>query len=556
MNTSGINRSFFDVWRRLLPGLLILVAGAHPLLSQTAWVRQLGGTGSDIAVCTVADLSGHVYTIGTFSNNADFGPYTLSSVGKGDIFITCMDAETGELSWVRHFGGTDEDNGGALICDPSGNVYCTGRFSGPVAFGTTTLSAQGGSDGFLARLDPQTGSVIWATKIGGTGNDGGLALSSDQQGNIYACGYFQGAAAFGTVALQPTGPNLNVFLLRVGPGTGNIVWAKGYGSSGHSYGTALSCDPSGNIYMAGHYEGEIAVGNHTLSSVQHLDIFTSRHSASSGEPLWAYTAGGEGNDNAHGILAGPDGEIYVTGKFEGACAFGSATLSSAGSADIFVAKRRASDGSLVWARRFGSGGYEQATCLAKDAQGHLFLTGQFNGFVDFDDFLVSSSGSADVFIAKLDLSGAVLWADAMGGQASDAASWISTGPDDALYCTGWFQSEALLGGHSLRSRGSTDAFVLRLKSVMVGLPEHNTAQGLSLQLMPVPCGEVLTLSLIGAPLELYEISISEVSGRTRLTFPAGPLNGTLDVSRLEPGIYFLMLSAAPDAPIVRKFIRN
>jgi hypothetical protein len=74
--------------------------------------------------------------------------------------------------------------------------------------------------------------------------------------------------------------------------------------------------------------------------------------------------------------------------------------------------------------------------------------------------------------------------------------------------------------------------------------------------MPVPCGEVLTLSLIGAPLELYEISISEVSGRTRLTFPAGPLNGTLDVSRLEPGIYFLMLSAAPDAPIVRKFIRN
>ena len=97
--------------------------------------------------------------------------------------------------------------------------------------------------------------------------------------------------------------------------------------------------------------------------------------------------------------------------------FGTNVLTSAGSnSDLFVAKLDSSGGSWHWARSTGGTNQpDSANALAVSQQGSVFVAGHFRGTASFGtNSLVSTSGSQDVFVAKLDLDGNWLWARAAG----------------------------------------------------------------------------------------------------------------------------------------------
>ena len=74
---------------------------------------------------------------------------------------------------------------------------------------------------------------------------------------------------------------------------------------------------------------------------------------------WATQAGGSPSayNYSYGVSALPDGSSIVTGSFEGEATFGSTTLTSAGgSDDVFVAKVDPS-GAWVWATRAGGNSF-------------------------------------------------------------------------------------------------------------------------------------------------------------------------------------------------------
>ncbi len=526
------------------------------LNAQAEWVSQLGGAEGEIGYSTSADLSGHIYTIGTFSGTSTFGTYTTVSMGKGDIFITRAAASNGNVDWVRQIGGPNEDNGNAIACDPFGNVYFTGRFSGTVIFGTFTLTSTGGSDSFIAKLDPLSGTVLWAKKTGGTGNDGGLSITSDALGNIYTSGYFQGIATFGTFTLSPVGTNYNIFLARTDGTSGNVVWAKGYGSAGYSFGTSVSCGIGGDVFMTGYFESDVAFETYTLSSVKYQDIFVSKHYGSTGSVAWAYSAGGEGNDNSNGIVTGSDGYVYTTGKFEEECTFGTTTLTSEGSADIFVSKRDALTGSLAWVKRFGAAGYEQANAIVQDASGNIFITGQFNGFVTFGNKVLASSGNADVFVIQMETAtGSVPWAINMGGSNVDSGYGISTGPANALYCTGFFQSNANFPGYVLTSKGSSDIFIMKLNSTTVGIDENNILYS-SFQIMPLPFHDEVIVSIHKTHLKPYSLFLTDVSGKVIMELVSDQSHQQMNLGFLSPGIYFITLREENGIRAVKKVVKQ
>ena len=69
--------------------------------------------------------------------------------------------------------------------------------------------------------------------------------------------------------------------------------------------------------------------------------------------------------------------------------------------------------SFIWAKAAGGTGSDLGRTLAQDAQGNLYIAGQFEGTVDFDpgpgtQNLVCS-GASDHFILKLDANGAFVW---------------------------------------------------------------------------------------------------------------------------------------------------
>ena len=162
---------------------------------------------------------------------------------------------------------------------------------------------------------------------------------------------------------------------------------------------------------------------------------------------WAKQIGNTGQDVGYKIETDPSGNVFVVGGFEGTTDFdpnaGVTNLTAAGGQDIFFAKYDA-NGNLLWAKRIGNALNDFAYDLALGNGGSIYLTGYFEGTMDFDpgagNVNLVSAGGLDMFIAKYDGSGGFLWAKGIGGNSTDLGYKISIDSSDNAYITGQFSS--------------------------------------------------------------------------------------------------------------------
>ena len=185
------------------------------------------------------------------------------------------------------------------------------------------------------------------------------------------------------------------------------LWAVRLGGAGTDQGNSLAVDPSGSVFIAGEFEGAWTYGYNYLNSAGGRDILIARAYAN-GNPHWAKRAGSTDDDSAEAIVLDAEGNIYVTGSFRGSVAFGSTTLTSAGYSDVFVAKLSGA-GTWLWVAQAGGADNDIGRGVSVDASGNVYVTGEFSGTAAFGSNSLTSSGSTDIFIAKLNSSGAWLW---------------------------------------------------------------------------------------------------------------------------------------------------
>jgi hypothetical protein len=121
---------------------------------------------------------------------------------------------------------------------------------------------------------------------------------------------------------------------------------------------------------------------------------------SGGNFLWAKRAGGVSSVRGQGIAVDSSGNAYVTGYFQGTAVFGATTLTSAGSNDIYMAKVD-SGGNFLWAKRAGGTSYDVGQSIAVDSSGNAYVTGEFVGTAVFGATTLTSAGNSDVFIWKV-----------------------------------------------------------------------------------------------------------------------------------------------------------
>lgn len=170
----------------------------------------------------------------------------------------------------------------------------------------------------------------------------------------------------------------------------NFQWAKNMGSNSTDFGHAIAVDASGNAYTTGYFSGtadfDPGAGTYTLTSNGSNDIFVSKLDLN-GNFVWAKKIGGTGNDIGRAIAIDGAGNISVTGSFFGTTDFdpnaGVTNLTSAGSNDIFVLKLNPA-GNLVWAKNFGGTQDDKGYAIATDVSGNVFTTGYFMNTADFD----------------------------------------------------------------------------------------------------------------------------------------------------------------------------
>ena len=241
-----------------------------------------------------------------------------------------------------------------------------------------------------------------------------------------------------------------------------FAWARqAGGTAGSSNGIAIAVDGSGNSYVTGNFQGSAAFGNTTLISTggSH-DIFVAKYDVA-GNVVWAKKAGGTNGDSGSAIAIDGSGDIYVTGAFYGTATFDSTTFSSTGLEDIFIAKYD-DTGNVVWARRAGGISTDAAYGIAVDGSGNSYITGDFFGSASFGSTTLTSAGSLDFFMAKYDAAGNIVWVKRAGGTDDEYGYGIVVDGSGNSYLTGAFYGTAAFGSTTLSNTSSFyDVFVAK-----------------------------------------------------------------------------------------------
>ncbi|WP_414620750.1 DUF4114 domain-containing protein [Calothrix sp. CCY 0018] len=189
-------------------------------------------------------------------------------------------------------------------------------------------------------------------------------------------------------------------------------WAEKFNAADNGY-EFLAVDAEGNTYATGDFTGEVILGNDTLTSAGGSDVFVAKFDTD-GKIDWAKNFGNENNDYVEDIAVNSDGEVYFTGTFENITPSEDPSLPGAESDDIFVTKLAANSDEL-WSKTFGGTSNDEASGIEVDADGNSYITGGFSGQVTFGSTPALDGGqSDDVFVAKLDSKGDVLWAKDFG----------------------------------------------------------------------------------------------------------------------------------------------
>jgi hypothetical protein len=117
------------------------------------WSRRVGGMNNDYGAAVAVDAAGNVAIAGSFEGSALFGGLPLNCLGIDDAYVLKLDS-TGKPTWVRQLGGTNSDIGLTLAFAPSGSIVTGGYFYGAGTFGGFPLTSVGAADAFIASLAP------------------------------------------------------------------------------------------------------------------------------------------------------------------------------------------------------------------------------------------------------------------------------------------------------------------------------------------------------------------------------------------------------------------
>lgn len=370
------------------------------------------------------------------------------------VFAVSGFVQAQEFNWSKAFGGLYPDRGDALTTDSAGNIYMTGEtFSPSVDFGNGVLLSAPGLTGtgncefFLTKFDA-AGKAIWTKKGGGALTDRGYGVVIDNSGNIVVAGHYMGAVVFDTVSRTGAG-NLDAFVAKYDT-AGNILWFRDGKDASQSSSRGIAYDNNGNTAVVGYFGSStgptITFDNIVLTTAGLRDIFLVKYNTN-GIIQWGVSAGGTATgEEGKAITCDASGNIYITGMFVDTASFGNSKLIGNGNSDIFVAKYNPL-GQLVWAKSAGGPKADIGYSIGVDKNENVYVCGNFDSLATFGSTLVKANGDTltDGFVTKLDKDGNFQWVMSVGGQSDDVCSKVLLDGEGNCLVFGNFRSTALAG---------------------------------------------------------------------------------------------------------------
>lgn len=355
----------------------------------------------------------------------------------GDV-ATCYTGPAGTL-------GKGNCAAGVQSCMPDGFAYgtCTGETLPGVETCDSTL------DDDCNGVD----CVVWARGCNGGGATR-ARWAADAQGNLYVLAQSSGALDFGGGSLIPAGGE-DLFLAKFDP-QGNHAWSHRFGDALLQSGLDIAVDGAGNVAVTGSYHGTLDFGGgHVLNAVGGGDIYVAKFGPN-GACQWAITAGDVKAQSATGVAFLSNGDIAVSGTFDGGVNLGSGPLTGSGANDAFLARLSGASGIATWTKQFVGA---QGGDVAVDSSDNIALVGRLFGSATFDAFTLTASDGNDPFIARFDAQGNTTCGLIIkGAGASDYFTEVKTDPGGSVVVAGAFDSTIQLGSVPLVAKNSMDIF--------------------------------------------------------------------------------------------------
>lgn len=238
------------------------------------WAISLGGAGSEISYDIGIDKNENVVLLGLFSGTANFNFYgstNLTSGGNSDLFIAGY-SPAGNYRWAKAINNNNIGVGGStskMSLDELSNIYISGSYAGTAdfdpSFSTSTLTANGVFDGFLAKYSVN-GDYIWAKSIAGNGRTSVASVCVEDSNGVYIAGRFSNEIELDPLSdihKYSSSADLGDGFLAYYDANGNIEWSRHYGKQSsyfyyyYYYGTWTTTIHfrNGGIYAIGHYSG-------------------------------------------------------------------------------------------------------------------------------------------------------------------------------------------------------------------------------------------------------------------------------------------------------------
>ncbi|MEW6160654.1 MAG: SBBP repeat-containing protein, partial [Verrucomicrobiota bacterium] len=235
----------------------------------------------------------------------------------------------------------------------------------------------------------------------------------------------------------------------------SFQWVTIAGSTRDEIAQFMTVDLAGNTYLTGHIGGSTSFGNTTLVATEAELMFLAKFNAM-GQPVWAIQAQGNSNSEGRAVAVDRDGNVFVTGYFTGTTRFEATELLSRGLGDLFVAKYDSS-GHLLWVRQAGgddASSPEFSRAIAVDFRGHCYVFAEFRGTADVGAFRLTASNGLTSFLAKYDTDGNVLWARNIAPCSYDDRRGIAFDPWGNIVLAANFRGAVSFGDQTLASAGA------------------------------------------------------------------------------------------------------
>ncbi len=257
-------------------------------------------------------------------------------------------------SWLWAKEEVNHQNGDSSLVDPEdlttdnlGNIYETGNFGGKVSFGTINFySPQFLTSGFLVKFD-NSGTPLWGIAESTQDYADGISVATGKNNNVCLTGNYIDTMVIGSFTFPNNG--FGMFFTAMFSSSGSFIWgsySKPGGVDGGTIGPqAVKIDNWGNTYETGYFYDTVEVGSIPMYAPNNISFFLIKYDAF-GTPLWIKTSANNGYMTGNSLVTDSNGNVYVEGDFSGNVTIGSNSLSST-NGNIFVAKFD-STGNVLW----------------------------------------------------------------------------------------------------------------------------------------------------------------------------------------------------------------